>query len=91
MGMGWGELDARKPASCVLRAEMGDWRGAACDVPVRGEERRHAAARVSSACGGVRGKGKDYGLDAWCPGVDCLCAWCPGGWWLVLVVYRVYA
>ena len=61
-----------------LRVEMGDRRGAACDVPARGEERRHAAARVSSACGGVRGKGKDYGLDAWCPGVDCL-----SGWWLV--------
>ena len=80
MGMGWGELDARKPASCVLRAEMGDWRGAACDVPVRGEERRHAAARVSSACGGVRGKGKDHGLVS-------------TAWWLVLVVWTcgVYA
>ena len=78
--MGWGELDARKPASCVLRAEMGNRRGAACDVPARGEERRHAAARVSSACGGMRGKGKDRGLVS-------------TAWWLVLVVWTcgVYA
>ena len=78
--MGWGELDARKPVSCVLCAEMGDQRGAMCDMSLRGEEQRHATTHVSSACGGMRGKGKDHGLVL-------------TAWWLVLVVWTcgVYA